>query len=211
MSGRLGRRGLALAVALILVYSGLSYYSNAYLGASDMGAALALAPLLIAGAVLLWRSRRPLVSSAIAFFAALLLIETWPLFERNFSKLYCLQECGLYGTLMLGFARTLRPGSVPLCTRLADKLHGPLTGAEIRYTRQVTSAWALFFGAITVATFTLFVLAPMRVWSLFVNFCTLPLAAVMFIAEYAVRCRVLPQADRGGILATLRVFLTSPR
>lgn len=211
MSVRFGRRGLALAVALIIVYSGLSYYSNAYAGASDMGAALALAPLLTIGVVLLWRSRRPLVSSAFALFAVLLLIETWPLFERNFSKLYCLQECALYGTLMLSFARTLRPGSVPLCTRLADKLHGPLTRAEIRYSRQVTFAWALLFGAITVATFTLFVLAPMRVWSLFVNFCTLPLVALMFIAEYAVRSRVLPQADRGGILTTLRVFLTSPR
>jgi uncharacterized membrane protein len=42
---------------------------------------------------------------------------------------------------------------------------------------------------------------------LFVNFCALPLILLMFVAEYLVRRRVLPQAQRsGGLLATLRVY-----
>ena len=81
--------------------------------------------------------------------------------------------------------------------------------SEVRYTRRVTAAWALFFAAIVAIMVALFAAAPRRVWSLFANFCILPLVALMFIAEYAVRRRVLPQAERGGILAAVRTFLAS--
>ena len=33
----------------------------------------------------------------------------------------------MYGLLAVGFGRSLRAGDVALCTRLADRLHGPLT------------------------------------------------------------------------------------
>jgi uncharacterized membrane protein len=93
-----------------------------------------------------------------------------------------------------------------LCTHLADKLHGPLNAQEVRYTRRVTAAWALFFLSITVATLGFFLLAPLRIWSLFANFCVLPLIGLMFAAEYAIRLRVLPQVHRPGILAAVRVY-----
>ena len=96
--------------------------------------------------------------------------------------------------LVASFAGSLRPGATALCTELADKLHGPLTPREVHYSRRVTAAWALFFAAIVAITVVLFAAAPLRVWSLFANFCILPLVALMFTAEYAVRCRVLPQA-----------------
>jgi uncharacterized membrane protein len=44
---------------------------------------------------------------------------------------------------------------------------------------------------------------------MFVNFIALPLVALMFVVEYAVRRRTLPETDRRGILATVRVFLSS--
>jgi uncharacterized membrane protein len=137
------------------------------------------------------------------------LYDCWPQLQKNFSLVYLLQECGMYGILAWGFGRSLRAGDTALCTRLADKLHSPLTPSELRYTRQVTWAWALFFAAITLTIFVLFLSAPLRVWSIFVNFVTLPLVAAMFLGEYAVRHRVLPQTHRRGILATVRVFLTS--
>ena len=34
----------------------------------------------------------------------------------------------------------------------------------------------------------------------------LPLVLLMFVAEYAVRRRVLPQTTRAGLLATMRVY-----
>ena len=47
---------------------------------------------------------------------------------------------------------------------------------------------------------------PLRIWSLFANFCVLPVIGLMFVAEYAVRRRVLPQVPRRGILAAVRVY-----
>jgi len=90
-----------------------------------------------------------------------------------------------------------------------DRLHGPLTPQETLYTRRVTAAWALFFILITAATVGLFLFAPLYLWSLFANFGVLPLIGLMFVGEYAVRRRVLPQAPRRGILAAVRVYFAS--
>ncbi len=201
------RLQFAAACCLIAAYAALSHYCNIG-GAGRLGAALALAPLIVVGATLLWRSTPPFIAVPAALAAAALLYDYWPVLEKNFSVVYLLQECGMYGLLAFGFGGSLRAGQTSLCTRLADKLHGPLTPAEVRYTRQVTLAWTLFFGALMLATLVLYVSAPLPLWSMFVNFGTLPLIAAMFAGEYAVRRRVLPNTDRRGILATVRVFFT---
>jgi uncharacterized membrane protein len=130
----------------------------------------------------------------------------WPVLERNFSLVYLLQEGGFYSLMAASFGGSLLGDRVALCTQLADQVHGPLTPQEVLYTRRVTAAWALFFLLITAATLILFVFAPLRLWSLFANFCVLPLIGLMFVAEYAVRQRVLPQVPRRGILAAVRVY-----
>jgi uncharacterized membrane protein len=209
---RAGRTLKVTAVtASIAAYAGFSHHCNADPGARGLGAALAVAPLSSVGFVLLRRSARPFAALALALIAAGLVYACWPLLEQNFSKLSLIEECGLYGVLALGFGRSLRASETPYCTRLADSMRGPLTPLEIRYTRQVTLAWALFFAAITLTMAVLFVAAPLKIWSVFVNFCALPLVAAMFIGEHAVRRRVLPHADGAAILATVRAFLANPR
>lgn len=204
------RRGLQFAAACCLIagYAGLSHYCNTG-GAGPLGAALAVAPLFVVGFALLWRSVSGLVAIAAALAAGALLYDCWPTIEKNFSVVYLLQECGMDSLLAIGFGRSLRTGDTALCTRLADQLHGPLTPAEVRYTRQVTGAWTLFFMALASTTLVLYLFAPISVWSLFVNFAALPLVAAMFIGEYAVRRRVLPDSERRGILASVRIFLTT--
>jgi len=64
---------------------------------------------------------------------------------------------------------------------------------------------------ITALTWGFFMFAPLRIWSLFANFCVLPLIGLMFIAEYAVRRRALPQLPRRGILAAVRVYFAGSR
>ena len=206
MSATRGRRlQLAAVLALILAYASVSHYCLIG-GRRELGAALAVTPLLALGASLLRRSKGPLIAATVGGATALLLYDCWPLLERNFSLVYLLQECGMNGLLAAIFGRSLRAGETPLCTRLADQLHGPLTAAEMRYTRRVTLAWTLLFVAITLTTLGLYVAAPLAAWSLFVNFVIVPLIGAMFVAELAVRRRVLPPADRGGILASLRLF-----
>lgn len=209
-SERLSSGALRITAAgvLILAYTCLSHYCNIR-GAQRLGAALALAPPL--GFLLAFlrhaASRYLLLLAAVP--GALLLYDGWPMLEKNFSVVYLLQECGMYGLLAVGFGRSLRRSDVALCTRLADRLHGPLNPAEVRYTRQVTLAWTLFFTLMTATIAVLYVSAPRVVWSAFVNFLALPLIGTMFVAEYAVRGRVLPQTERRGIRATLRAFFAS--
>jgi uncharacterized membrane protein len=199
---------IAAFLVLIAGYATLSHFCNTG-GHRTLGAALALAPFLIVGASVLLRRQQRLLFVVLALFAAAALTAEWPLLENNFSLIYLIQECGLYGLLAVGFARSLRSGETPLCTQLADRLHGPLSAAEVRYTRQVTLAWAILLAAIMLATLVLYLAAPLAIWSGFDNFVAVPLIAVAFITEYAVRRRVLPNANRGGILATVRVFLAS--
>ncbi|MEA3175818.1 MAG: hypothetical protein QOF42_3229, partial [Gammaproteobacteria bacterium] len=70
----------------------------------------------------------------------------------------------------------------------------------------VTLAWTLFFVGNLAVTFVLFAFAPLRIWSFFVNFVSLPLVLLMFVVEFAVRRRVLPQVQRHGLIATLRIY-----
>jgi uncharacterized membrane protein len=206
------RRRLQLAaIALAAVaYAGLSHYNNSVAKTHDLGLALALGPLLGVGLVLIWRWGRPWAAILAAAAAAVLLRRYWPAMEKNFPLVYLLQEGGFYSLMAGSFGQSLRRHRVALCTQLADKLHGPLTPREVIYTRRVTAAWALFFVSITAAMALLFWFAPLAVWSLFANFCVPPLIGLMFVAEYAVRRRVLPQAERRGILAAVRVYFASP-
>jgi uncharacterized membrane protein len=196
----------AAVPACVIAYAALCHYSNTVAPARGLGAALALGPVCILGAVCAWRWTAPPAALALIGAAGLAIYVAWPLLEKNFSWGYLLEECGLYGLLGLSFARSLLAGRIPVCTALADRVHGPLNPAELRYTRRITAAWAMFFALITATTLGLFLRAPLRVWSLFSNFCVLPLVLVMFLAEYAVRCRVLPPARRAGLMATLRVY-----
>jgi len=203
-SGR--RLQLAAVVLFFLAYSVLSHYSNLNPQAHDLRTLLALAPMLTLGLVLLWRSSGAPAALLAAAATAYLLRTFWPLFAQNFSIVYLVQQAGFYSIMAFTFGRTLRTDRVPLCTQLADRVHGPLSALELRYTRNVTIAWGIFFLLNLAATFLLYRFAPLRVWSLFVNFCSLPLILLMFVAEYLVRRRVLPQVQRSGLMATLRVY-----
>jgi uncharacterized membrane protein len=201
----------ALIAATILIYAVLAHYSNASPGARELGAALAVVPLLLALWLAARRSPHPLIASVLlAPLTAALLLLSWRHIERNFALMILLQQCGAYLALALVFGRSLLRGEVPLCTRWAAMLHGPLPGEVQRYTRAVTAAWTVFFISIGGLSAVLYAWAPLRVWSVFSNFLTLPLAALMFIGEYALRQCLLPSMRRITLRATARAYLQSP-
>lgn len=207
------RRRLQLAAVIVFVvaYAALSHYGNSVAKTHDLGVALALAPVLLIGLVLIWRVAPAWAAVSAAAAVALLLRHYWPLLEKNFSLVYLLQEGGFYSLMAASFGQSLFGRRVALCTQLADKLHGPLSPQELLYTRRVTAVWALFFVLITAATLGLYAFAPLRIWSLFANFCVIPLMGLLFVAEYAVRRRVLPQVQRRGILAAVQIYFASSR
>jgi uncharacterized membrane protein len=205
------RRRLQLAAVILFVvaYAALSHYSNSIAKTHDLGVGLAVGPVLTVGLLLLWRWTHLGVALLAAAALAALLRHYWAVLEGSFTWVYLIQEAGFYSLLASSFGQSLLGDRVALCTQLADKIHGPLTPQELIYTRRVTAAWALFFILIVVVTVGLFLFAPLRIWSLFANFCVLPLIGLMFVAEYAVRKRALPQVRRRGILAAVRVYFAS--
>jgi uncharacterized membrane protein len=210
VSNRFGRRLQIAAAGLTFVgYAGLSHYCNST-GSPNLGAALALTPMTVLALVLCWRSTPPLAAAFATGAIGATLYYSWPLFAGHYPLLYLMEQSTVY-VLGLTFLGTLRGGRTALCTRLADRVHGPLTAGEVLYTRRVTAVWGSFFFGVAALSVSLFVLASLRVWSFYINFCVPPLIIVMFAVEYAVRRRVLPQVKRVGVVATMRVYFTSPK
>jgi uncharacterized membrane protein len=196
----------AAVMACFVAYALLCHHTNSSGDSSGFGAALALAPVFTAAGLLAWRYLEPATAALLSLLAAAVLVLGWPFLKSHFAAVFLLQECGFFGLLSFSFARSLRRGGVAVCTRFADQVHGPLSPAEVRYTRGATAAWAAFFAGVALIDFVVFFTLPLAVWSFFVNFCTFPLVLLMFAAEYLVRRRVLPQTRGAGLVATMRIY-----
>ncbi len=202
-------RWFGLAV-LLIGYPLLAHYTNESAHSGELGAVVAIAPVLLIALVLAWRSERRFVLLAALALACVALWLGWPTLERHFGLVYWLQNMALYVILFITFARTLIAGRQPLCTRLAEAMQAPLTPQYESYTRQVTLVWSLFFAAMALVSGLLFFLAPLATWSVFANFLTLPLVALMFIAEYGVRRYALPGTAQMHILDAVRAYRNTP-
>jgi uncharacterized membrane protein len=211
IKGGSATRRYAWIAVLIAGYASLAHYTNSNPRAKSLGAVMAIAPPLAVALGFAWRSPYRLLAFTVAALAAALLAIYWRVVEGNFPLVYFLEECGVYALLSFTFARSLLPGRTPLCTRWADILHGPLPPAVALYTRNTTAAWAVFFALIACVSLLLYQHTPLRVWSAFSNFATVPLVVLMFIGEYAVRRKRLPAEHRTGFLESVRVYLDSQR
>ncbi|MCC4116183.1 hypothetical protein LLG90_12550 [Aromatoleum toluclasticum] len=202
-------RGLAIAVAVI-AWAVAAHYTSALVDESSWGALLAIAPFAVIAAGFAWQSTRRGLMLAPLAAATLALALAWPTLARNVGWLYFVQHVGTNLLLGLGFGRTLAAGHEPLCTRVARTIHGAVSPALARYTRQVTVAWTMFFAATVAISCLLFAFGTIEAWSTFANLLTMPLVGLMFLGEYLVRLKLLPD-DRSSILDAVRAYRrTSP-
>ncbi len=197
-------------VALAIGYILLAHFTNATPGNENLGAFIALAPILLAFFSMAWRSPHRRVGLPLVVLGCIGLWAAWGVIAPHYSRLYWLEHAGTQTVLCLVFARTLGRAREPMCTTFARMVHGVLTPVMLRYTRQVTIAWVGFFAAMALTSTTLFVVAPLETWSIFANFFTAPLICSMFIAEYAVRRMLHPTMDHAPILAAVKAFWTAP-
>ncbi len=200
-------RWLCIA-AVMIAYPLLAHYTNET-RESNLGAAVAIAPLAVIAALLAWRSSRRVIMLGLLVLSCVALWAEWPSLEAHFGMVYWLQHVAMQLILFMTFGRTLIAGRIPLCTRFAAAAHGVLTPRHERYARQVTVAWTVFFAAMALTSALLFFLAPLATWSVFANFLTLPLVALLFIAEYRVRRRVLAGMPPAHLLDALRAFTSA--
>ncbi len=208
MNIREAARTAAIAAAVV-VWAAAAHYTSALVESSDWGALLSLSPLAAIATAFAWRSPRRPAMLALLALATAGLAAGWPRLAQNVGWLYFVQHVGTNALLGVAFGRTLGHGCKPMCTELAALVHRELSPRLERYTRQVTVAWSLFFALVSTTSVLLFAFAPITVWSAFANLLTLPLVALMFAAEYAVRLHVLPPEDRSGVFDAVRAYWRS--
>jgi uncharacterized membrane protein len=196
--------------ALLIGYPLLAHYTNESAHSGNLGALVAIAPVVLIALALAWRSSRRFIMLAVLVLLCVALWAGWSALEQHFGLVYWLQHVGLQLILFMTFGRTLIAGRQPLCARFAAVVHAHVTPRHEIYARQVTIAWTLFFVAMALLSTLLFFLAPLATWSVFANFLTLPLVALMFIAEYWVRRWVLPDLQPTHILDAVRAFRNTP-
>ena len=205
-AGNRGRSWVALAVVLSVAFAILAHAAIIEGVPPTVGALLSLVPL---AGLALWTVRhsrhRDLVVGAIVLGAAVLWMN-WAQLERHFPSLFFLEHAGANLVLGVIFGRTLAAGHEPLCTRFARLIHGNLPAEEERYTRRVTLAWTVFFALIFLVSCVLYLSRFLAAWSLFANIVSPLLILAMFVVEYAIRLRALPDSQRVGILGGIRAF-----
>jgi uncharacterized membrane protein len=187
-------------------YSVLAHLAAASATPDSLDALVAVLPLIGLAFLMAWRSSRRaiMLGLCLAACAGLYAMSAW--LVTHYNWVFLLQHAGVHALLGIAFGRTLQAGRTPMVTGFARIVHGTLSPALVRYTRIVTWAWTFYFSGILGLSLLLFWLAPIAIWSAFANLLGAPLLALMFAGEYAVRCCVLPAADRAGPLEAIRAW-----
>jgi len=200
-------------VGLVVVCYVLILHYASKLPASEgkLSAAIALLPYLTAAVVLAWRSRHRAGWLLLCAGLTALFWQYLGAIGDHAAWVYLAQHAGGNAIMAVVFGSSLATGRVPLCSRIAALIHGPLDARLARYTRQVTQAWTIYFLCISCTSVLLFAWAPVVVWSVFANLLYIPLIALMFVSEYIVRLRMLPDIQHVSVFQGVRLYFRSIR
>lgn len=106
------------------------------------------------------------------------------------------------------FGKTLIGNNTAFITVLAQKIRNTDIGErEIKYTRNVTKIWFLFFIVCIIEDILLAYFADVATWSFFTNFVNYILIAALFIIEYSVRRIVLSDLDHPSFVSFIKKLI----
>jgi uncharacterized membrane protein len=125
------------------------------------------------------------------------------------NRLYVLQHAAIHASLAWTFAMTLRPGSTPLITLMAERIHEVFTPAMRAYTRWLTRLWVVFFLGMIGVSLLIYALAPWPWWSFFCNVLTPGAAITFFVVEYLLRYRRHPEFERATLAQAVKAYRAS--
>jgi uncharacterized membrane protein len=158
--------------------------------------AMLFGPLVLALAGAGWQRRQPPLLAACAAGVAVLALVVARGGVDDVNRMYVMQHAGIHLALGLLFGSSLRAGSTPLITAMAETVHQHFTPELSAYTRWLTGVWVAYFLAMVVASVSLYAMAPWAWWSLFANVFTPLSAAALFVGEYFMRYRRHPDFER---------------
>lgn len=170
--------------------------------------ALGVTPVTAITLLAAWNSRLRWIA---LLLVAALALTVWVYLEdlrNHVNWLYFMQHAGTMVLLAITFGSTLGRGDAnALCSRVTRlMLPGPPDPTYMRYTWKVTVAWTVYFVASAVVSVGLFFFGPLAVWSFFANLLTPVIVGLMFVIEYVVRVRVLPDRPHFNIAQTIQAY-----
>jgi uncharacterized membrane protein len=193
---------LLMAAWVVAAHVGSSGWGNA-----DVNAVVAVLPIAVGVLMALWRWPQRVVRVAGVLGLLALVAWLWPQLRHNVPLLYYLQHLGIHVALGVLFGKSLLGPGDALITRMARRIFAhELSERKVRYTRNVTLAWTLFFFINALVSTGLFIWAPAAVWSVHANVLTGPLIGAMFLVEHIWRMCVLPPHERPGIADIVRAY-----
>ncbi|KRC11990.1 hypothetical protein ASE11_00440 [Hydrogenophaga sp. Root209] len=176
-------------------------------GNASFNAAVGVLPIAVAVLMALWRLPQWFLRAAGVLALGALLAWLWPQLRHNVPLLYYLQHLGIHVALGVFFGKSLLGPGEALITRMARRIFAhELSERKVRYTRNVTLGWTLFFFINALVSTLLFIWAPPAIWSIHANLLTGPLVGLMFLVEHLWRMCVLPPHERPGIADVVRAY-----
>jgi len=203
----LSTRNILLAIAGA-AYLGVSYIATTMPHPPLLTLLIGLIPLGAAALATAVKSRARAVLIPLWILCVLLIGINLEQLRGHVAWVYFLQHAGAMTLLGMTFGGTLgRNPAEALCSRIANFIvPGPLDTDYYRYTWKVTLAWTIYFAASAILSVLLFFYAPIRAWAVFANILTPITLGLMFAGEYFVRRRVMPDAPRLCIAATIKAY-----
>jgi uncharacterized membrane protein len=121
------------------------------------------------------------------------------------NRLYLVQHAGIHLALGVSFAATLR-NRLSMVGEIAERVHGELPPAMVRYTHRVTLVWCGYFFSMVVLSCWVYAVRPWAEWSLLANAVTPAAITLLFVGEYLLRYRLHPEFDRATLADAWRAY-----
>lgn len=189
-------------------YLGMGYVATTSQHPPLVTVFLGLAPLGAAALAMAWKTRWRLFVLPLYAVCVLAIALNIEMLREHTAWLYFIQHAGAMALLGIAFGSTL--GSChaqALCSRIASLIvPEPLDAAYLRYTWQVTLAWTMFFAISAALSVLLFFFAPIEAWSIFANLLSPLSIGAMFVGEYLIRLRLIPDGPRVNVAATIQAY-----
>jgi uncharacterized membrane protein len=172
--------------------------------------ALGVTPLTVMAVLAAWHSRLRWWALGLLVALATAVLLNLDALRNHVNWLYFMQHAGAMCLLAITFGSTLGLGDgEALCSRVTRLiLPGQMDAAYMRYTWKVTLVWTLYFVLSGLVSVGLFFWGPIAVWSYFANLLTPVLVGLLFVIEYLVRVRVLPDRAHFSIAQTIQAYRT---
>lgn len=196
---------IAVAAAAYLAFSHLLTIEER---PSLLMLALGVTPMAAITLLAAWHSRMRWLTLGLLAVLALTVLVYLEELRNHVNWLYFMQHAGAMILLAITFGSTLGRGDAnALCSRVTCLLlSGPPDPFYMRYTWKVTLVWTTYFIASAMVSIGLFFWGPLTVWSYFANLLTPVIVGLIFVIEYLVRVRVLPDRAHFSIAQTIQAY-----